>query len=171
MPQVDPAMRVQLYAVAAAHVSPKDNKRHMEEALEQYKEESDEQIRLDLEQGMLTWAKLKPAQQWQAFKENTLTQDIPLLLDEVYMDARSQGLVPPLLVEELWQDWTTEQQQLAQLAEYNSMLPPEAQIPVPQASKPPPMFWPLILQVRPWVGQYWAAQFRKLYRQHIEEGI
>ena len=158
--------RSHLYDAAAAHVDPSRNRQHMEEAVKQVKEEQDEQIKQDLETGLLTWSKLKPREQYQAFEEETLPEDKPLVLSPHYRELRDQGLAPKLLAETILEGRAQLEAQYQALQEQAMMMgQPSPPAPVlPEA----PQFWPLILKVRPLVWERLTAEYRRLDKKHNE---
>ena len=165
-------LRAKAYEAAAAHVEPDDNSKDMEEALKTYQDESDEQIKRDLEEGLALFARQKPAAQWQAFSESTLTEDIPLLLDRDYLKNRLAGLTelaPQLFAEVMLPIM------LAEMAEQHAVASYEAQLRGEEPPLPPEMppwaFWPQILRCRSLCFEKLSQRFRQLYSEQARKGL
>lgn len=108
-----------------------------------------------LDSGWLLFAKGKPRERLQGYLQNTLAEDVQLVLDPDYLDKLAAGEAPMLRAVQLVQAREQEQAQLD----------PATGQPMQAQTPEPPMFWVIILGTLPgYVFEALADDFRKLLR-------
>ena len=148
--------RAHLYLVASAHVSPEDDHDDMEEAMKVYTKEEDAQIKEDLDLGLASFERNKPAAQLRAFLISTLQEDMPFILTEGWHEAHEAGLAQPLTSERLYMQATVGLEMATQVATLTG-----GPLPPPRETSPYD-FWPLVLRCRESVFKRLQSQFRSL---------
>lgn len=149
--------------VNLAALDPDEQQEVLKEVAEEFAEQYEADLKDLLENGGLIFAPSKPAERLRWYREQTLIEDLDLVLDPEYPSKFRMGVAPPLLAAVLLQQAQAEQEQYAMDAavlQEAGALPP-----APPQTIPAPKLWPLLL---PMVDLVWAHFSRDFYR--LEQG-
>lgn len=133
-----------------AALDPDEQVEVLKEIADEFQETYYEDLDDLMDKGELIFGRFKPREMLQGFLEDTLPQDIPLVLDPDYIAKRRAGLAPELLAEMMIKETerlTAEHEALTMQAEQQAMMTgvPAMPIPPPQLPPPAPPLWPGLL--------------------------
>lgn len=147
-----------------ASLEPDDQQKVLEKSGEKIKERYEKDCRKMLEDGALIFKRGKPAERLLAYRQQTLLEDMALVLNPDYWKLRALGQAPQLLAEVL-----AMQNQVAQQAwQAEAAVAMEAGVmpssPTPPQAIPYPNLWPDLLPLPPIFGETLSRDFLNLER-------
>ena len=124
-----------------------------------------------LDKGWLLFHKGKPRERRVAYMKATLEPDLQYVTDPDYLEKLSLGMAPELMAVQMLHARADEIKQIESLAQPDPMtgqLVPATDPMTGQELKPqipdPPMFWPLIIALPPYVFEKLSRDFRDLMK-------
>jgi hypothetical protein len=170
---------LQLLDAAAAFMSdkPDENLEDMQNALDEYVEESEDRIKAEYERGFLIFETKGGKEQFEAFMFDpasglpvTFQADVKwILLGKDYLILRNAGMAPILESEQRMQfekQAIAQQNQAAiQQAQMTMQMPPQPQ----EAQRMPYWMWAEVLELRPIDWEIMTGRFKDLWKRYGPE--
>lgn len=159
-----------------ASLEPDEQLGVLRKAGEKIKERYEKDCKQILEDGVMIFAKRPPAERLKTYRENTLPEDIPLVLDPDYPQKRLMQQAPPLMAELvlMQREQMMVQYQQQQMATQDAnqalekdgmtMLPP-APPQLPQA----PNLWPDLLPLPDIFWRHFSRDFMTLEKNDLRK--
>lgn len=163
-----------LYLEDMPLLDPEEQNDVLKEVADEYAKRYEEDCKDLVEGGALTFGRLPPKDRLAGYMTDTRAADLPLILDENYLDNRRLGLAPPLEAELLLA------QQEAQKAEFELLVAEAQQMgmpaPMPPELPPVPPLWPGLLpsNINPlnpfsdFFFEWFAKDFRQLLKAEMK---
>lgn len=136
---------------------PEVQERSLKEIAEQWADRLKESLLTALDEGWLIFKKARPQERLAGYMANTLSQDMPFVLNPEYRNLLDAGLAPPLLCVQM-----DEARKVAEVQAQKLLVDAQAmglQADAPQLPPAPPMLWVYIMDLPPYVFERLSRDF------------